>query len=199
MPVDGQRRTSRRVGARAPGPTRARLAAVATVAVALVAAGCGTRVGGSFASLSASTAGSPASTPGPSTSMAVTTVVVTTTTQDPTVAVARITANWERFFSAGTPLAEREGLLENGPSLEQALVTRAKDPLQAQAQARVTGVQLTGPDRATVTYDMLLNGAVALPGASGTAVLVGGVWKVTAQSFCSLVTLGTTAPVPGCS
>jgi len=58
---------------------------------------------------------------------------------------------------------------------------------------------LTAPDRATVTYDVLLNGSLALPDAQGIAVLQGGVWKVGAESFCALISLGATGPIPGCS
>ena len=161
----------------------------AVAALLLLAAGCGTRVGNRFTG----PVSAPAST---STSSSTTTP---STTIDAAAATAQITANWQRFFDHTTALADREALLENGPSYAAALITRSKDPLQAQASATVTSVALTAADRATVTYDVSLNGAVALPGAQGEAVRQGGVWKVSAQSFCSLVTLGAASPVPGCS
>jgi hypothetical protein len=89
--------------------------------------------------------------------------------------------------------------LENGASLQQALEQRATDPLQQQASAKVKNVDLTAPDHATVTYDVLLNGTVALADSQGIAVLQEGVWKVSANSFCALISLGATAPIPGCS
>jgi hypothetical protein len=52
---------------------------------------------------------------------------------------------------------------------------------------------------AGVTYDVALNGQVALPDAQGQAVLQDGVWKVSSASFCSLITIGASAPIPGCS
>ncbi len=158
----------------------------AVVAVLLLAVGCGTRVGDRFTSPVSAPASTSSST-SPS------------TTIDAAAATAQITANWQRFFDHTTALADREALLENGPSYAAALITRSKDPLQAQASATVKSVALTAGDRATVTYDVSLNGAVALPDAQGEAVRQGGVWKVSAQSFCSLVTLGAASPVPGCS
>lgn len=157
------------------------------IALALVlASGCGTRVRAELRALS--------------TPAAVSTTVPATTTSTIDVAAARveITANWEKFFRAASTVAAREALLENGSQYVDALTQRSKDPLQARASARVTAVEVTGPDRATVTYDVSLDGNVALPGAQGIAVFQDGVWKVSAQSFCSLVSLGATGPIPGC-
>jgi len=174
------------------GAVAARAVSIAVAAaLTLTAVGCGTRVGNRFAG--------PAAAPSPSTSSPAPAPTSTSTTIDAVAATAQITAGWERFFDHTTPLADREALLEDGPSYAAALITRSKDPLQAQASAKVTAVVLTASDRATVTYDVLLNGTVALPGAQGEAVQQGGIWKVSAQSFCSLVTLGATSPVPGCS
>lgn len=135
----------------------------------------------------------------PATAAATTTTVATATTPDVATEKATIAANWARFFLPATSMADRIALLENGATLQQALEQRAKDPLQQQASATVKAVELTAPDRATVTYDVLLNGSLALPDAQGIAVLQGGVWKVGAESFCALISLGATGPIPGCS
>ncbi len=134
----------------------------------------------------------------PATAAATTTTVATATTPDVATEKATIAANWARFFLPATSMADRIALLENGATLQQALEQRAKDPLQQQASATVKAVELTAPDRATVTYDVLLNGSLALPDAQGIAVLQGGVWKVGAESFCALISLGATGPIPGC-
>ncbi len=136
----------------------------------------------------------PASTTAPPTSAG-----ATTTIADPAAAIAQITANWERFFLAGTPIAERETLLEDGLLYVEALTIRSADPLQAQAGAAVREVTLLDPEHAHVVYDVMLGETVALPGAEGTAVLRNGTWKVSAESFCSLIVLGATEPIPGCS
>lgn len=176
-----------------PTPTarparRLRPAAASLLLACTVATSCGTRVAGKLRALSAppSVTTTPTATP-------------TTTTLDVGAAKAQITANWEKFFNNQTSIPDREALLENGAQYDQALRIRSADPLQAQASAKVKSVELTGADRATVTYDVYLKDQVALPGAEGIAVLQGGTWKVSAQSFCSLVTLGATGTIPGCS
>ncbi|HSB86879.1 MAG TPA: hypothetical protein VLD86_11240 [Ilumatobacteraceae bacterium] len=122
-----------------------------------------------------------------------------TTTTNEAAAIAQITENWETFFRAGTPLAEREALLEDGSKYEQALTMRSADPLQAQASADVRDVTLTDATHAHVIYDVILGETVALPAAEGNAVLQDGTWKVGAESFCSLIALGASEPIPGCS
>lgn len=120
------------------------------------------------------------------------------TTVDVAVTTAAISANWITFFQNTTSIPDRVALLENGPSLQKAVEQRAVDPLQRQASARVVSVALDDATHATVTYDILLNGTPALTDAQGRSVLQDGVWKVGADSFCALIGLGATAPIPGC-
>ena len=175
----------------------------------LLLAACGTRATstkptvqiaptGTTAAASTTPATSPVTAPA-TTAATITAAAATSTTADVVTTKAAITANWERFFLPTTSIADRVALLENGATLQQALEQRAKDPLQQQASATVKTVELTAPDRATVTYDVSLNGTVALPDAQGTAVLQDGMWKVGAESFCALIVLGATGPIPGCS
>ena len=165
------------------------LAPALALALAVAVASC------SSSSSSSSSSSAPASSAPPATSAAASTPAATGTSG----AVAQITANWEKFFDKSTSVPDRLALLQNGPALQQALEQRAQDPLQKQATASVKSVQFTSPTEATVTYDVALNGQVALPGAMGQAVLDQGVWKVSSASFCSLISLGATAPIPGCS
>jgi hypothetical protein len=147
----------------------------------------------------ASTSTTVGSTKPPTTTVAApTSTAGPTTTLDGAAVKAQITANWERFFLPSTSISDRAALLENGVTLQAALEQRAKDPLQQQASARVKNIDLDAPGRATVTYDVSLNGEVALPDAQGVAVLQDGVWKVSAESFCALISLGATQPIPGC-
>lgn len=68
-----------------------------------------------------------------------------------------------------------------------------------QVTAKVTSVLINSPTSATVNYQVLLNGTVALPNAVGTAVLEDGVWKVSLTTLCGLVSLmGGATKVPGC-
>lgn len=127
-----------------------------------------------------------------------TAALTTTSSLDQAAATAEITQAWQRFFDHRSTLAERQDLLEDGATYAAALEARSKDPLQAAATASVHAVTFTDADHATVTYDVLLSGQVALAGAEGIAVRQGGRWKVSAESFCALVSLGATEPVPGC-
>jgi hypothetical protein len=185
----------------------------AVVAVAVLAA-CGSRVPATHPSTTpAETA--PSSTPASTTAAGSTTTVpavttagtvpssaaATTTTApfDQAAATAQVTANWEKFFTPGTSIDERVALLENGAALRTAIEQSATNPLQQQVSAKVTQVTFTSPTEATVTYDVSLNGTVALPAAQGMAVMEGGTWKVAQASFCSLLSLAATGPIPGCS
>jgi hypothetical protein len=161
----------------------------------LLCVACGTRLSHAPTTSAATTTVLPATTL-PPTTLPATTLPATT---DPATTRATIAANWEHFFSHTSSVDEREALLENGASLRQALEQRSTDPLMQQASARVKDVALVAGDRATVTYDVLLGDTVALPDAQGTAVLQDGVWKVSADSFCALIGLGATTPIPGCS
>lgn len=167
------------------------------VAVLMLTAACGTRSSGG--DTTAATMATTISTTAAPATDATTTTEVTTTTIDEAAAKAAISANWERFFLPTTSIADRMTLLENADELQQALEQRAQDPLMEQASAVVKNIEFTAPDQATVTYDVLLNGVVALEDSQGIALFLDGVWKVSANSFCALIILGATDPIPGCS
>jgi hypothetical protein len=105
-------------------------------------------------------------------------------------AVSQITANWEAFFNPATPNSKRVQLLENGSSFASALTAFAKSPLAAQVTSKVDSVTLTSPSAANVKYDLSAAGTSVASGATGTAVLVGGVWKVGDGVFCGLLKEG---------
>jgi hypothetical protein len=181
-------------------------------AAVLLVTACGSRVPvakpPTTPAVTATTTGVTTATTVPSvTSVAPTATTATTTAATPSTtaafdeaaARAQIIANWEKFFTPGTPVDERVALLQNGAALRAAIDQSATNPLQQQASAKVTQVTFTSPTEATVTYDVYLNGAVALPNSQGMAVLEGGTWKVAQQSFCSLISLGVSGPIPGCS
>lgn len=115
----------------------------------------------------------------------------------PTVTAA-ITAAFEKFFDGATSADQKIALLENGPAFADAIKAQADSPLAKSASAKVTGVASTGTDHADVTFDVLFNGKPALSGQQGSAVDVDGTWKVTASTFCALLTLEGAAP-PVCS
>ena len=100
-----------------------------------------------------------------------------------------ITSDWQTFFDGATPATRKIALLQNGQQFATVITAQAASPLAKASQAQVTAVKVTSPTTATVTYSIVENGQVALPGQKGQAVLDGGVWKVSAPSFQALLKL----------
>ncbi len=112
-------------------------------------------------------------------------------TADPTV---QITANWEEFFDSKTSLDRRVQLLQNGPAFTATIAAQASNPLAATATVQVSKVNMNSPQQASVTYSILVGGTPALANQNGIAVLEDGTWKVSAASFCGLLTLENGGP-----
>lgn len=162
---------------------------VLAVAVMMGIAACSSGGGGSSA---------PPSTP-PSTPSSVSSSASPSQSINTAAARAAIKRNWEAFFSKTTPVDKKLHYLEHGDTLKPAVALLAKDPRMKQVTAKVTSVLITSPTKATVNYQVLLNSTVALPNAVGTAVLEGGVWKVSVTTLCGLVALmGGATRIPGC-
>jgi hypothetical protein len=127
----------------------------------------------------------------------------TTPKFDDAGAQAEVKANWEKFFDPKEPLESHVALLENGEALRAAVVSQAKNPLAAQAESTVTKVVVDPAThaKATVTYDISLNGSKVVTGGEGAAVLQDGKWKVAKDTFCGLANAGASAgqKIPGCS
>jgi hypothetical protein len=137
------------------------------LALATVAAACGS---------------SSASTPSPSPSSSASTA-------------ATIKANWTKFFNGTTGATQKIALLQNGQQFASTIRAQAQSPLAQSTAATVASVSVTSATTATVKYSILLNKQVALANQSGQAVLQGGVWKVSAQSFQALLALeGAASP-----
>jgi len=146
--------------------------------------------GGSTAKVSANSTTPPAS-PTPS----------ATAPADPAAAKAQIKANWEKFFAYRTKTAVAKSLLEDGSSMSGAIAFARLEQRQTHLKqaARVKLIVFTSATSANVTWALLNGTQVLLPSASGSAVYIDGTWKVSKQSFCTLVTLGANGkPVPGC-
>ena len=111
-------------------------------------------------------------------------------------AAAQITANWEAFFDGKTSAAKKISLLENGQKFASVINAQAGSGIATSAGAKVHSVVVNSPAKATVSYDITLNGTTALANQTGTAVYEDGMWKVGDVSFCQLLKLenGGTAP-----
>ena len=153
---------------------------LATVRVALVAAGCGgddDDDGGDDA------------TP--------TSEESTTTSIDEQAAIQQITDNWVALFNAQLPIEERVSYVEDGEELRE-VVEQTYQILGEQASsasAQVDKVTLNDDGTATVEFRVLLGGVPVVP-TTGTAVLVDDRWLVSKTTVCDLISLaGTTPPV----
>jgi hypothetical protein len=120
---------------------------------------------------------------------------------DSAAAEREIRQNWEKFFDPGTPVEEKQTLLENGDRMGPVLQAFSGDERVGQVRAKVDKVEFTRATEANVTYALLLKGATALPNASGTSVEEDGTWKVSVRALCALVQMSGDAsrpPIPGC-
>ncbi|WHM41437.1 hypothetical protein [Streptomyces sp. BPTC-684] len=170
-----------------PG-TRVRPAAWAAAAVLVLfpaAAACSDSGGGSEKSPSP-TATAPAGSP------------AADQPADPAAAKAQIEKNWTTFFDPKASTDAKAKVLENGDALRPLLAAFGSDKNAAQSSAKVTAVTFGSATQAAVTYDLLVGGNPALPGAKGTAVLQDQTWKVSVKTLCALVQLSGNAAAPGC-
>ena len=112
-------------------------------------------------------------------------------------AIAQITANWEKFFDASTPTADKVKLLQNGTVFEPAIKAFASFPLANGITAKVTNVTIDSATKAAVTYNLTAAGGSALlSGQKGVAVYQDGTWKVGDASLCGLFKLIPGGTVP---
>lgn len=104
--------------------------------------------------------------------------------------------NWETFFdgSGAASPATRAGLLQNGAEFAPIIRAVAANPLSKQLSAKVSEVDITGPDTAKVKYTLYLGKTAVLKNKEGTAVRENGTWKVGYESFCQLLALQGAAP-----
>jgi glucose/arabinose dehydrogenase len=171
---------------------RITLAPTLAVVLGLTVAACS-----SSSSTSASSSSSSSSAPAASSSAPSSSAASSPSTGSSSAAVAEITANWEKFFSSSTPVAEKATLLQNGSTFEAAIKAFANFPLASSLGAKVTAVTVNSATSATVTYSITTaSGSTLLPNQHGTAVYQDGIWKVGDASLCGLFKLipGGTLP-----
>src|SRR3984893_3308572 len=173
-------------------PTARRFYLAPALGLVLVTAMSACSSGSSSSSSTAATA--------PSTAASSSAVCSTRVPSGSSSVVAEITANWTTFFNSSTPNSKRVQLLQNGSQFSSAISAFAASPLAAAVTSKVDSVSLTSATQAKVKYNLSAMGATVASGASGTAVLQNGTWKVGDDVFCGLLTeaksAGITIPVP---
>jgi hypothetical protein len=109
---------------------------------------------------------------------------------------AAVKAAWIEFFDGNTPANRKVALLQNGSTFAQYLAAESTSPLAKHASATVASVGITSAGQATAHYAISLAGKEALPDQIGTAIRIGGAWKVGQEGFCALLKLQEQTPPP---
>ncbi len=153
------------------------------LAAAMLAASCGS-----------SEVSEPATTPeAPTTTEAATTTEAPTTTEAaPFVAEGpdqeEIVQNWDLTFGIGS-FEDRAAALEDSAALEETIdsyVTAVKG--FGSIELPVSTIEVNG-ESATVTFDVLGNGATMAADLTGEMIKVDGTWIVSRDSFCDAMKL----------
>ncbi|OJF79469.1 hypothetical protein NS14008_09985 [Nocardia seriolae] len=101
--------------------------------------------------------------------------------------VKAVTDTFERFFDSSISVDQKTALLENGQAFTETLEHQAHSAVAGGATASVSAVAGDGPQRAAVTFTIKKHGIPLLPNRHGTALELGGSWKVAAATFCDLL------------
>jgi hypothetical protein len=105
-----------------------------------------------------------------------------------------VTTTFVTLFNGMAPLDQRAALLQNATAFGSSLGSLQSSSILQTMTATVQKVVLVNPTQARVTYTLLFSGTPTLPNQTGTAVQSGGTWKVSATTFCSLLTVAKVAP-----
>jgi hypothetical protein len=109
-------------------------------------------------------------------------------------AKAEIGSNWQTFFGPTASLQNRENLLQNGSQFAQIIGSEFAALGQESFSSTINNISLTSTTAANVVYTGTLGGQVVLKNEAGSAVKVGGVWKVSDATLCQLLALDGSKP-----
>ncbi len=115
----------------------------------------------------------------------------------PTLSAAdrtQIAAAFATFFSGSTTAARAQQFLQHGSAFAHVLSQQAGSAQAKSLRAQVTAITARRAHVAATTFTLSSGGNPLLPGAHGYAVQEGGRWKVSAATFCQLLTLQAAAP-----
>jgi len=106
--------------------------------------------------------------------------------EDPDVDAVVLT--YQTVFSSATTYEEKAPYLVDPTGLEETVAQyEATGESMGGVELAPNAVTIDG-DVAEVQYDFLIGGTPTYPDLSGDAVLLGGVWKVTREMFCGIMT-----------
>ena len=99
-----------------------------------------------------------------------------------------ITALYEVVFSSETGYDEKAPLIDDPTGLEDT-VTEYQETGEQMGGVSLAAKDISvAGDVAVVTYDLLFAGTPTYPNLTGDAVRIDGVWKITREMFCSIMT-----------
>lgn len=162
------------------------------VALALTVAACGSATDTAATTLSSTTT-EVVTTTAPSTSTTSTTVAEITDETTTTLATSEadkdaINSAYEIVFSSETTYEEKAPLIDDPAGLEET-VAKYQETGESMGGVSLAARKITvSGDVAVVRYDLLFGGNPTYPDLTGDAVLVDGVWKITREMFCSIMT-----------
>jgi hypothetical protein len=107
---------------------------------------------------------------------------------------AQVTSLFQHFFDGTAPAESKVPLLQRGSEFLPVLQAQAAGPLAKSSGVKVIKVAQSTTNSAAVTFTVLLDGKPALENQAGGAILEDGAWKISANTYCTLLTLqGLTA------
>ena len=101
---------------------------------------------------------------------------------------------YTKFFDPKTPLAVKPAMLQDGTAFVQAIKQQGSTAYAKGSSVSVSNVTLLSPNRASVTFSIIYGGKPVVANQGGWAVKEGGIWKVSGETFCGLVSLSGTTP-----
>ncbi|MDT3443615.1 MULTISPECIES: hypothetical protein [unclassified Pseudofrankia] len=119
--------------------------------------------------------------------------------QNPAAAQRAIQQAYAQAFTGGQDPAHSLAAVQDGPALADTLAQAMQNFPEATATAAVTtsDIVFTDPRNAWLRFHITYQGGLDFGVQSGTAVLVDGHWKVSRQTFCTVMGwAGATCPAP---
>jgi hypothetical protein len=111
-----------------------------------------------------------------------------------------VVAALEAVFSGTSDIDTRVAAIEDGEALravvEEGFAANAE--IASRITVDVADVRLPEPDRAEVTFSLLLDGTAVLSDLPGELILVDGGWLLTKRTFCDIGTQGMTEIPAAC-
>lgn len=110
---------------------------------------------------------------------------------------AEIRAAYHQAFTGGEKLSYALAAVEDGPSLRATVLAAKKNFPQAveTSRVKVQRVNVSSAKHAKTVFTLTYQGGAEFGAQNGTAVFVGGQWKVSRATFCAVMSLaGATCP-----